>query len=44
MFSQILSKKLLIVAVLTMATAMFTIACSSGDDDSAAPAAPAALV
>ena len=42
MFSQILSKKLLIVAVLTMATAMFTIACSSGDDDSAAPAAPAA--
>ncbi len=42
MFSQILSKKLLIVAVLAMATAMFTIACSSGDDDSAAPAAPAA--
>ena len=42
MFGQVWSMKLLTLAVLTVATAMLVVACSSGDEDTAAPAAPAA--
>jgi peptide/nickel transport system substrate-binding protein len=46
MFSQVQSSKLLLIAVLAIATAMLAVACSSGDDDvattsSSAPAAAA---
>ena len=47
MFSQVQSSKLLLIAVLAIATAMLAVACSSGDEDvtttsSSAPAAPVA--